>query len=91
MKTLTTRLAVMAAAISMVFTPIAAQANTRAGDTVAVYSAQSTSQPWIIGDDDEGGWLFGDNAILAALIALAAVGGLIIVLDDSNNQSPGAN
>ena len=90
MKKLASRLAMTAAAASMAFAPIAAQANTRAGDSSTVYSASAVSQPGI-GRDADGEALEGTPGILAILFLAAAVAGIIIIIDDEDNQSPGAN
>ena len=82
----------------MALAPIAVQANTRAGDS-AVYASQkgSTSDPWIVPDDDEGGFWLESRAILAVVFGALAIGGLLAVLGDDDdqspppNQSPGAN
>lgn len=84
------RLAMTAAAASMAFAPIAAQANTRAGDSGAVYSASSVSQPGS-GREASGESLVGVPGILAAIAAALIAAGIIIIIDDDDNQSPGAN
>ena len=82
----------------MAVAPIAAQANTRAGDGGVINASQSgsTSDPWIIRDDEGGFWLE-NRGILAIVFGTLALGGLLVVLGDNDdqspprNQSPGAN
>ncbi|MEM7665248.1 MAG: hypothetical protein AAF250_05280 [Pseudomonadota bacterium] len=90
MKTFASRLAVTVAAASMAFAPIAAQANTRAGDSSTIYSGSAVSQPGV-GRSDDGESLKGTGGIIIILLAAAAVAGIIIIIDDDDNQSPGAN
>lgn len=84
------RLAMTAAAASMAFAPIAAQANTRAGDSGTIYSATALSQPGV-GREADGETLEGTSGILIILFAAAVAAGIIIIIDDEDNQSPGAN
>ncbi len=83
------RLMVAAAATSMAVAPIAAQANTRAGDSAPVYTS-SVSQPGLA-RSAEGEELRGGAGILIALLAAAAaIGGIIAVADtEDDDQSPG--
>jgi hypothetical protein len=84
-----TRLAMTAAAASMAVMPIAAQANTRAGDNAAVYST-SAAQPGV-GRAAEGEEAKSGFGIILGLIAAAAIIGGIFLASDSNDngQSPG--
>jgi len=85
------RLAMTVATASLAFAPIAAQANTRAGDSGAFYTTSAVSQPGA-GRAAEGEALEGESGILIILLAAAAViAGIIIIADDEDNQSPGAN
>lgn len=84
------RLAMTAAAAGLAFAPIAAQANTRAGDSGNFYSASAVSQPGI-GREADGEALEGTGGILIILLGAAAIAGIIIIIDDEDNQSPGAN
>ena len=86
----TTRLIVGAAAASMAFAPIAAQANTRAGDSAPVYST-STAQPGLA-RSAEGEELRGTPGILIALLAAAAaIAGIVVMADNEDDDiSPGA-
>ena len=88
-KNIASRIAVTVAAASMAITPIAAQANTRAGDSAALYSQSTVAQPGT-NRQAEGEELIGDGAwLLALLAALLATAGVIIAIDDDDNQSPG--
>lgn len=89
MKKIASRLALSAAAASMAFAPIAAQANTRAGDSSTIYSG-AVAQPGT-GRSVDGEELVGVPGILAIIFAAAAIAGIIIIIDDDDNQSPGAN
>ncbi len=87
------RLAMTAAAAGLAFAPIAAQANTRAGDSSTFYSASATSavsQPGV-GRSADGESLKGTSGILIILFGAAVIAGIIIIIDDEDNQSPGAN
>ena len=87
MKTVT-RLAMAAAAASMAVMPIAAQANTRAGDSGSVYSVESAPG---VGRTAEGESAKGGFSIILGLFAAAAIiGGIILASSsDDNGQSPG--
>lgn len=83
------RLAVIAAIAGLAFAPIAAQANTRAGDSTPVYTS-STAQPGV-GRSAEGESLVGVPSIILALLAGAATIASIVVASDSEEDdvSPG--
>ena len=90
MKKIVSRVVLTAAAVTMAALPIAAQANTRAGDSGAVYSASAPG----LGREAEGEELAGGFSLIVALIAAAAViAGVITVSelssDDDDDQSPG--
>ncbi len=87
------RLMVTAAAAGMAFAPVAAQANTRAGDSAPVYTAQSSetsAQPGTNRNAD-GENIAGVPALIGALLAAAAAAGVIVIVadDDDDDQSPG--
>lgn len=84
------RLIVTAAAASMAFAPIAAQANTRASDNAPVYNTASAAQPGI-GRTAEGEEAKGKSGVLIALLAAAAAIASIVALadEDDEGQSPG--
>ncbi|QFT75987.1 hypothetical protein [Erythrobacter sp. THAF29] len=92
MKKFFSRIAMSAAAACMVVAPIAAQANTRAGDNGTIYSGNAVSQPGL-GRDVSGENLVNDGdglaAILLAILGGAAVIVAIIIIDDEDDQSPG--
>ncbi|MFU7527410.1 hypothetical protein [Qipengyuania sp. ASV99] len=83
------RMMVTAAAASMAFAPIAAQANTRAGDSAPVYT--STASAPGLARSAEGEELRGTPGILIALLAAAAaIAGIVAVADTNDEgQSPG--
>lgn len=89
MKKIATRFAMTAAAASLAVLPIAAQANTRASDSTAVYSV-SAAQPGI-GRAAEGESAKGGFGIVLGLLAAALIVGGIFLASDSedNGQSPG--
>lgn len=100
MKTTLSRLAAATAAVGLAFGPIAAQANTRASDTGTIYVAQTgtTSDPWIIRDDEGGGFWLDSRGILVVVLGAIAITGLIAAAsgggggdNGGGNQSPGAN
>ena len=93
MKRTISRIAVATAAISMALSPVAAHANTRAGDSGVVIAMQSgtTSDPWIIGDDEGAGFWLDSRGVLAIVLGAFAITGMIVVVSDGDNQSPGAN
>lgn len=87
----TSKVIMTAAAASLAFAPIAAQANTRAADAAPVYTG-TTAQPGQ-GRAAEGENAKGTSAILIALFAGAAViGGVLIAAGEDNDDtvSPGA-
>lgn len=84
------------AAAGLVLAPVAAQANTRAGDNASFYTA-SQSQPGLQ-STTEGESIQGTGDIIALFLAGLWVTGIIIIAadvgddsDDDDNQSPGAN
>ncbi|MCZ8135472.1 MAG: hypothetical protein O9266_04140 [Porphyrobacter sp.] len=83
-----TRLAMAAAAASMAVMPIAAQANTRAGDSGSVYSVSAAPG---VGRAAEGESAAGGISIILGLLATAAIiGGIIFASSsDDDGQSPG--
>ncbi len=76
-----------AASIGLVFAPVAAQANTRAGDSAQVYTSGAVSQPGV-GRSAEGESLVAPGFLFAILAALIAAG-VIVLIDDGGDQSPG--
>lgn len=87
MKTMS-RALVTAAAASMAFAPIAAQANTRAADNAPVYTA-TAAQPGLA-RSAEGEEMRGASGILLLVFAAAAaIGGIIVIADGDDGQSPG--
>jgi hypothetical protein len=89
MMKLVTRLAVTAAAASMAVLPIAAQANTRAGDSAAVYTT-SAAQPGV-GRAAEGESANSGLGIILGILAAVAIGAGVFFASDSEDdgQSPG--
>ena len=88
MKNIVSRALVTAAAAGLAFAPIAAQANTRAGDNAPVYS-DTVSQPGLARNADGEEMRGGASIILLLLAAAAAIGGIIIIADGDDGQSPG--
>ena len=92
MKNTVSRLMVATAAAGLVFAPIAAQANTRAGDNAPVYTSSATAAQPGLERDAEGEEAGGKGSAIILLIfaAAAAVAGIIAVADnDDQGQSPG--
>ena len=89
MKKSISRVLVTTAAAGLVFAPIAAQANTRAGDNTPVYTSEA-AQPGM-GRAAEGEEVRGGGAtILLLLAAAAAIAGIVIAADnEDDDQSPG--
>lgn len=81
------RMLLAAAAASMAFMPIAAQANTRAGDGGSVYNVSAPG----LGRSADGESVEGGTAIILALLAAGLIIGGIIFATDSEDegQSPG--
>ncbi len=77
------------AAAVLVVAPVAAQANTRAGDSGAVYSVSSSAPG--LGREAKGESLNDGIAIIIALLAAAAIiSGIVIAVDsDNDGQSAG--
>jgi len=83
-----TRIAMAAAAATMALTPIAAQANTRAGDSGSVYSVSAA--PGVGRTADGESARSGLSIILALLAGAAIIGGIIFATEsDDDGQSPG--
>jgi hypothetical protein len=83
-----TRLMMAAAAASMAVMPIAAQANTRAGDSGAVYRVAAA--PGLARTAEGESARSGSSIILALFAAAAIIGGIILATtSDDNCQSPG--
>lgn len=85
---------VMLAAAGLAMTPIAAQANTRAGDSGTFY-AGSQSQPGL-SRSAEGEDFISTSAFLVSLVLGAYLTGIVVIVADldgrdDDNQSPGAN
>lgn len=94
MTNLLSRYAMGAAAFCMALTPIAAQANTRAGDNSTIYSQSSLSQPGLARSANGSNLANTDNDAGLAPIILGIIGGAlifiaIIITDDDDDQSPG--
>jgi len=88
MKTMS-RLMVTAAAASMVVAPIAAQANTRAGDSTPTYTSQS-AQPGLERSAEGEEMRGGGSILLLLLAAAAAAAGIAIAAgNDDDDRSPG--
>lgn len=89
----TQKLMVTLASAGLVLSPVAAQANTRAGDSSTVYTASQVAPG--LGRSAEGEGFGGDKGdlIAALLVGLWATGIIVILLDldDDDNQSPGAS
>lgn len=82
------RIILTAAAASMTVLPVAAQANTRAGDNGAIYSTSTPGLGRTADGEEVGG--SGVSIILAILAAAAVIGGIIIAADpNDDSQSPG--
>lgn len=83
------RIMMAAAAAGLAVAPVAAQANTRAGDSGSVYSV-SASGPGL-GRAAEGEFLNDGIAIIVALLAAAGIiSGIVIAVDSGDDgQSPG--
>lgn len=73
------------AAMSLAALPIAAQANTRAGDSGAVYNVPASS----LGRSSEGESVGVATALTIALLAASIIIGSIVVASDTDGQSPG--
>ncbi|MBI1402424.1 MAG: hypothetical protein GC147_04345 [Porphyrobacter sp.] len=83
------RMMTAAAAASMVIAPVALQANTRAGDSGAMYSAPA-AQPGL-GREADGESIAGAGTIVIGLLATAAVvvGIIKATSSEDEGQSPG--
>lgn len=82
------RMIVTAAAASMAVLPVAAQANTRAGDNGAIYSTSAPGLGRTADGEEVGGG--GSSIILALIAAGLIIGGIITATDsDDDGQSPG--
>lgn len=86
-----TRLISTAAALSITFVPIAAQASTRASDNDVIYTGSTQTLPLSDGDDDEDAGLIDLSDVLVAILAGAWVTGIIFIIAEDDNQSPGGN
>ncbi len=83
------------AATGLLVAPVAAQANTRAGDSAAFYTSAQV-QPGV-GRSADGEGLGGEPGdIIGMLLAGLWLTGIIVIIidlddNDNDNQSPGAN
>lgn len=86
---LATRLSITAAAASMAVLPIAAQANTRAGDSTVVYTASASQLG--VDRDEERKSSKRRFAIILGLLAAFLIGAGVSIAQDVNvdGQSPG--
>lgn len=83
-------LVLTSAAAGLAFAPVAAQANTRAGDSNTVYSASASAPGTARGSEGEGLSGVGAGGIIAAIVAsLWATGVIFAFADDDPDQSPG--
>lgn len=84
------RLICAIAAGNLVFVPIAAQANTRAGDNSAIYTTPMAAGSGVAastGAEDEND----ENEFFVYLLAGSWVTGIIFIIFEDDNQSPGGN
>lgn len=79
-----------AAAAGLAFAPIAAQANTRAGDQAPVYTSSSSAQPGL-GRSAEGEGVVGVPAILIGIFSAAAIVGGIAVASSEDSEDTGGS
>jgi hypothetical protein len=81
------RMMMAAAAATMAIAPVAAQANTRAGDSGSVYSVSAPG----LGRSDKGESLTSGASIILGLLGFAAfVAGVYLATEsDDKGQSPG--
>jgi len=81
-----TRLMMTAAAATMAFAPIAAQAGTRASDNASVYSVSAPG----VGRGDEGESISGGGIVLAIFAVILVGAGIFFAVDsEDDGQSPG--
>ncbi|MBV7258294.1 hypothetical protein [Erythrobacter crassostreae] len=83
------RLTLTVATVSMAFLPVAAHANTRAGDNGTVYGAEASSAGAIFGavyDDEEISFALGD--VLAVVAGILAGTAIITLLSGTADNSP---
>ena len=82
------KIALSAATLGLVVSPVASVANTRAGDGTASYTT-AASQPGT-GRDASGENLFGgeEPIFLYAILSALAVAGVIIIIDGGDEQGP---
>ncbi len=86
----TSQMIVALATAALAIVPVAAQANTRAGDSGAVYSAP-VSQPGTARANDGETFAGGASVFALVLVALWLSGIVLIAVDedDEDRQSPG--
>ena len=91
------RIALVLATASLAVAPVAAQANTRAGDHGAVYSRESLSQPGLarefkgmgIANDDDDDDDDDLGLILLGIFGVIGVAAAVFLIDDEEDQSRG--
>lgn len=81
------RAVLAAAAACVALMPVAAHANTRAGDSGALFLAPLSVQ--IVGDDDAGKAAWYLDQRFLALLAGITFAGIIFAIDNGEDQSPG--
>ncbi|MEM8725666.1 MAG: hypothetical protein AAGE86_09115 [Pseudomonadota bacterium] len=95
MSKITQKLTVALAATGLILAPVAAQANTRAGDSASIYTSAQVGPG--AGRAAEGDGLGGEPGdIIGILLAGLWLTGIIVIVadfdgDNNDNQSPGAN
>lgn len=91
MTSIVSRLVMTTAAAGMALAPIAASANTRAGDSATTYSVPASAPGK--GRAAKGEKLVAPGILIAVLAGAAAIGAIVIINDDDDedNQSPGGN
>ncbi len=84
------RLTCALALASVTITPVATLANTRAGDSDAIYSVATPAGPGLSGTVD-GEKLDEENNFLVALLLGSWITGIAFIIFEDDNQSPGGN
>lgn len=84
------RIITAVATASLATAPIAVHANTRAGDSNAIFAVSMEASHATLGDDETAA-LIGVSDVFVAILLGAWITGIVFIIADDDNHSSGAN